>query len=178
MSVHVTVYCVCVCALEVLSFLICSTLIKALAILSWLPLITDTAWALPGLLCFPQSHWRITAECLLLRLLGYQAQAILTGQTSNTVFSWPIYPPVKKKKVGGNHKTFYPCVKSICLPKCSCRHTVNASSLSSLFYSLGCDWCAGRVVIDRLTGMHNVTRGKAHSTFFSHLADTIQNYFE
>ena len=39
-------------ASEVLSFLTCSSLIKAPAILSWLPLITDTAWALPGLLCF------------------------------------------------------------------------------------------------------------------------------
>lgn len=57
--VHVTVYCVVLtvylhCS-EVLSFLTCTTLIKALAILSWLPLITATAWALPGLLCFPPS---------------------------------------------------------------------------------------------------------------------------
>lgn len=62
----------------------------------------------------------------------------------------------KKKKIT---KLFHPCVKSICLSKCSCRYTVNASSPSSLFHSLECfecDCCACRVVIDRLTGMHNI----------------------
>lgn len=87
-------------------------------------------------------------------------------------FSWPIYPLAKCVEVGGwvlgDHKTFYPCVKSICLPKCCCRHTVNASRPSSLFYCsecCECYWCAGRLVIDGLTGMHNVTWGKAHSPF-------------
>lgn len=75
-----------------------------------------------------------------------------------------------------NHKTFHLWVKSICLCKCSCWCTVNASSPSSLFSSWECcgsDWCAGRLVIDRLTGIHNAAWGKAHRTFFSHLASRV-----
>lgn len=160
---------ICSRASEVLSYLTCSTLIKALAILSWLPLITNTARVLPGLLCFPQSHWRITGECLLPRLCSYQAEAILAEQTSNISFLG-LFTHWQNvwRWVLGDDKTFYPCVKSICLPKCCCRHTVNASRPSSLFYCsecCECYWCAGRLVIDGLTGMHNVTWGKAHSPF-------------
>lgn len=84
------------------------------------------------------------------------------------------YLPADKKK---KHETFHPCVKSICLSKCSCRYTVNASSPSSLFCSLerfACDCHPGRVVIVRLTGMHNIARGKARRAFFfSCVADTV-----
>lgn len=169
----VTVYCVvcmCVDASEVLSFLTCSTLIKALAILSWLPLITNTAWLLPGLLCFPQSHWRTTGECLLLRLRGYQAEAILAGQTSNVFFfffSFAYLPTGKNWEKKMITKLLSLCQVHLSF-KCLSLHTVNACSPSSLFYCFKCSecyWCAGRVVIDGLTGMHNITWGKAHSTF-------------
>lgn len=81
-------------------------------------------------------------------------------QSKHQTFFFLAYLPTGKKREIKNQQTFYPCVKSICLSKCCCRHTVNASSPSSLFYSLECCecyWCAGRVVIDGLTGMHNVT---------------------
>lgn len=81
---------------------------------------------------------------LLPRLHGYQARAILTGQTSNIVFlglftHWQKKKRRRKEKKK-NEKTFYPCVKSIRLPQWSCWYTVKAGSPSSLFCSLEGFW--------------------------------------
>lgn len=46
----------------------------------------------------PNPIGRITTECLLLRLRGYQARAILTGQTSNIVFFLSIFTHWQKKR--------------------------------------------------------------------------------
>lgn len=106
-------------ASEVLSFLTCSSLIKAPAILSWLPLITDTAWALPGLLCFftPQSHWRITAECLLLRPAWLSSMSHIDRANIKRCFffSLGVFTHRQKEEKNKITKLLYPCYKSICL---------------------------------------------------------------
>lgn len=38
-----------------------------------------------------------------------------------------------KKKYEKYHKTFYPCVKSICLPKCSCRYAAKMPAAPHLY---------------------------------------------
>lgn len=55
------------------------------------------------------------------------------GKYQTMFFSWPIY---SLATIGGSFITFYPCVKSICLPKFICQHSVNVSNISSFFYIL------------------------------------------
>lgn len=108
-------------ASEVLSFLTCSSLIKAPAILSWLPLITDTAWALPGLLCFPpQSHWRITAECLLLRPAWLSSMSHTDRANIKRCF-FLAYLPTDKKRRNIKSQNFYIPVSSPSVFLSSCR---------------------------------------------------------
>lgn len=108
-------------ASEVLSFLTCSSLIKASAILSWLPLITDTAWALPGLLCFPpQSHWRITAECLLPRPAWLSSMSHIDRANIKRSF-FLAYLPADKKRRKIESQNFYIPVSSPSVFLSSCR---------------------------------------------------------
>lgn len=43
------------------------------------------------------------------------------------------YLPTGKKRRKKNHKTFYACVKSICLSKCSCRYSVEMHAAPHLY---------------------------------------------
>lgn len=124
-SLHIIVYCDGAAwasvASEVLSFLTCSSLIKASAILSWLPLITDTAWALPGLLCFPpQSHWRITAECLLPRPAWLSSMSHIDRANIKRSF-FLAYLPADKKRRKIESQNFYIPVSSPSVFLSSCR---------------------------------------------------------